>query len=126
MNPSFVDRLNRRRGSIAKARKMGNARAAGGFTRRDVLRWVLGCDKVFWVGALNPTNTFTFSTNLFHTHIFDDDAIRNGISDPETKDFVPWKEDEFTTTFLVSTLLWRGRLQPPVIASYDHSRGTRT
>ena len=98
----------------------GRGEAAGGFTRRDVLRWVLGIDKLFWIRALNPTNTFSLSTQVFHTHIFDhDDAIRNGIVDPVTKDFVPRKQDEFTTTLLLSTLLWRGRLQPAVFAAYD-------
>jgi hypothetical protein len=32
---------------------------------------------------------------------------------------VPRKEDEFVTTFLLNTLLWRGRLQPSVFGSYD-------
>ncbi len=106
--------------AIADRLSGGAGRAAGGFTPRDIFRWVIGLDKVLWIRALNPTNTFLFSTQLFHTHMFDhDDGIRNGITDPDTRDFVPRNEDEFTTTFLLSTLFWRGRLQPSVFASYD-------
>ncbi|MBI2964335.1 MAG: hypothetical protein HYY35_11320 [Deltaproteobacteria bacterium] len=106
--------------AIADRLSGGPGRAAGGFTPRDVFRWVIGFDKVFWLRALNPTNTFSFSTQLFHTHVLDhDDGIRNGITNPDTRDFVPRKQDEFTNTFLLSTLLWRGRLQPSVFASYD-------
>ena len=106
--------------AIADRLAGGRGEAAGGFTRRDVFRWVVGFDKVFWFRTLNPTNTFTFSTQLFHAHVFDhDDAIRNGITNPDTNDFVPRNEDEFATTFLLNTLFWRGRLQPSIFASYD-------
>jgi hypothetical protein len=98
----------------------GRGEATGGFTPHDVFRWVMGLDKVFWMRSVNPTNTFSLSTQVFHTHIFDhDDAIRNGIVDPATQDFVPRKPDEFTITLLLSTLSWRGRLQPSVFAAYD-------
>jgi len=106
--------------AIADRLAGGTGDVAGGFTPRDVFRWVIGFDKVFWVRELNPTNTFTFSTQLFHTHVFDyEDAIKNGVTDPKTATFVPRNEDEFATTFLLSTLLWRGRLSPSVFASYD-------
>jgi uncharacterized protein DUF1302 len=106
--------------AIANQQAGGVGEAAGGFTSRDIFRWVLGFDKAFWVRALNPTNTFTFSTQVFHTHIFDyDSSIKTGIINPDTGDFVPRKEDEFVTTFLLNTLLWRGRLQPSVFGSYD-------
>ncbi len=106
--------------AIADKRAGGVGEAAGGFTSRDVFRWVLGFDKAFWARALNPTNTFTFSTQIFHTHIFDyDSAIKTGVINPGTNAFVPRKEDEFVTTFLLNTLLWRGRLQPSVFGSYD-------
>jgi hypothetical protein len=115
--PSFQELVGR---AIADRLAGGRGDVSGGLTRRDVLRWVLGFDKTFWVRSLNPTNTFSFSTQLFHTHVFDhDDGIRNGILDPKTKSFVPRNEDELTTTFLLSTLLWRGRLQPSIFSSYD-------
>lgn len=106
--------------AIADRLDGGRGEAEGRLTRRDVFRWVLGVDKVFWIRALNPVNTFSFSTQLFHTHVFEySDAIKNGIVDPRTKNFVPRNEDEFTTTFLLSTLFWRGRIQPSVFSSYD-------
>jgi hypothetical protein len=106
--------------AIADRLAGGPGLAAGGFTSRDVFRWVLGLDRVFWVRALNPTNTFSASTQLFHTHIFDyESSFRNGIVNPGTNDFVPRREDEFTMTLLMNTLLWRGRLQPAVFMAYD-------
>jgi hypothetical protein len=106
--------------AIADRLAGGSGQAAGGFTPRDVLRWVLGLDKVFWIRSLNPTNTFTFSTQVFHTHIFDyENTFRNGIVNPDTNDFVPRKENEFTITLLMNTLLWRGRLQPAAFMAYD-------
>ena len=117
IGPAFPTLLSE---AIANRLAGGPGEAAGGFTTREVFRWVLGFDKAFWIRALNPTNTFTFSTQVFDTHIFDyDDAIQNGIVNPATKNFVPRNEDEFTTTFLLNTLLWRGRLQPAIFASYD-------
>jgi hypothetical protein len=106
--------------AIADRLAGGSGQAAGGFTPRDVLRWVLGLDRVFWIRSLNPTNTFTVSTQVFHTHIFDyENTFRNGIINPGTNDFVPRKEDEFTITLLMNTLLWRGRLQPAAFMAYD-------
>ena len=117
LGPSFAVLVGE---AVANQQAGGVGEAAGGFTSRDVFRWVLGFDKAFWVRTLNPTNTFTFSTQVFHTHIFDyDSSIKTGIINPDTKDFVPRKEDEFVTTFLLNTLLWRGRLQPSVFGSYD-------
>ncbi len=117
LGPSFAVLVGE---AVANQQAGGVGEAAGGFTSRDIFRWVLGFDKAFWVRTLNPTNTFTFSTQVFHTHIFDyDSSIKTGIINPDTKDFVPRKEDEFVTTFLLNTLLWRGRLQPSVFGSYD-------
>jgi hypothetical protein len=117
LGPSFAGLVAE---AFANKQAGGVGEAAGGFTSRDVFRWVLGLDKVFWVRTLNPTNTFAFSTQVFHTHIFDyDDSIKIGVINPGTNAFVPRKEDEFVTTFLLSTLLWRGRLQPSVFGSYD-------
>ncbi|MGH7821000.1 MAG: DUF1302 family protein, partial [Candidatus Binatia bacterium] len=106
--------------AIADRLAGGRGTAAGGFTRKDVFRWVLGFDRFQWVRAVNPTNVFSTSAQIFHTHILDhDDGIRNGILDPATRGFVARKEDEITLTLLVSTLFWRGRLAPQVFAAYD-------
>ncbi len=118
LGPELCRSSSQRRSPNKQAGGVGEA--AGGFTSRDVFRWVLGFDKAFWVRTLNPTNTFTFSTQIFHTHIFDyDSSIKTGVINPGTNAFVPRKEDEFVTTFLLNTLLWRGRLQPSVFGSYD-------
>ena len=106
--------------AIADRLAGGSGAVSGGFADRDVFRWVIGFDKFFWLRTLNPTNTFSFSTQLFQTHILDyDDSIKFGVTNPGTNQFVPRNEDEFTVTYLLSTLFWRGRLQPSVFGSYD-------
>lgn len=98
----------------------GPGTASGGFTSRDVFRWVFGFDRILWIRAINPTNVFSFSTQLFHTHMFDHaDTIRNGVIDPATRDFVSRKADELTVTLLARSLFWRGRLEPQVFSAYD-------
>ncbi len=115
--PAFPELIS---SAIADKVAGGRGTSRGRFTDRDVLRWVVGLDKTFWVRSLNANNTFFVSSQIFHTHIFDHvDSIRNGITDPASRQFVARKADEWTWTLLANTLYWRGRIQPGVFASYD-------
>lgn len=106
--------------AIADRAAGGRGKAAGGFTPKDVFRWVVGVDRFVWIRSLNPTNVFNLSAQLFHTRILDhEDSIVNGIQNPATGAFVSREQDEFTATALASTLLWHGRLSPSVFAAYD-------
>jgi hypothetical protein len=106
--------------AIADRAAGGDGESFGGYTPKDVFRWVVGVDRFLWIHALNPTNVFNLSMQLFHTRILDhEDSIVNGIQKPGTMDFVSREQDEFTTTFLGSTLFWHGRLSPSVFAAYD-------
>jgi hypothetical protein len=106
--------------AIADRLAGGRGEAAGGFTRKHVFRWVVGLDRVLWIRTLNPTNVFNVSGQLFHTHILGhDDAIANGIVDPQSRAFVSREQDELTVTLLASSLFWRGRLAPSMFAAYD-------
>ena len=106
--------------AIADRATGGPGVARGGFTRKDVFRWVVGVDRFFWIRALNPTNVFSVSGQLFHSRILDhDDAIVNGIVHPATGRFVSREQDEFSVTLFAQTLFWRGRIGPQLFALYD-------
>lgn len=116
LGPNFQSTIG---AAIADRNAGGAGLAAGGYTPKDVLRWVVGVDRFVWIRALNPTNVFNLSAQLFHTRILEhEDSIVNGIADTSGA-FVSREQDEFTMTFLGSTLLWHGRLSPSVFAAYD-------
>ncbi|MEA2627223.1 MAG: hypothetical protein QOD06_3268, partial [Candidatus Binatota bacterium] len=115
------DRLPGVIGAAIADRAAGGPGIAGGrFSERDVFRWVAGFDRFLWIRPLNPTNVFSVSGQLFHTHVLDhSDEIVNGIVDADTGSFVERKADELTMTLLARSLFWRGRLEPQVFSAYD-------
>jgi hypothetical protein len=106
--------------AIADRAAGGPGLAAGRFSDCDVFRWVAGFDRFLWIRALNPTNVFSVSGQLFHTHVLDhSDEIVNGIVDADSGAFVERKAYELTMTLLARSLFWRGRLEPQVFSAYD-------
>jgi hypothetical protein len=101
----------------------------GALPTRNVVRWVVGVDRNVWLRWLNPENTFLLSAQYFHTHIVDyDDDITSPLVDhidfpaapgPPQAHFLRRKNDEITLTYLVSTLLWHGRITPQVFGAYE-------
>ena len=55
-----------------------NPNGLGDLITKNTVRWMLGADRNVWIRWLNPENTFYFSGQYFHTHIFDyDKGIAN-------------------------------------------------
>jgi hypothetical protein len=111
-----------------------DVKGVGELPTKDVMRWMIGADRNVWIRWLNPENTFFFSAQYFHTHIFDyEKGMANAV--PSNTHFVPlgpglpintttfdWVarlEDEFTFTYAINTLVYHGTIQPGVFGLYD-------
>lgn len=106
----------------------GGTPVAGARPTRDVLRWMIGLDRNLWIRWLNPNNTFFFSTQYFHTYIFDFDpeiaspavsAIEYPVGGAPLFDVVSRKRNEIILTYLLSTLYAHGTIIPQVFGAYD-------
>jgi hypothetical protein len=106
----------------------GGEPVAGALPHRDVLRWMIGIDRNVWLRWLNPSNTFFFSAQYFHTNIFSFDrdistpavsSIEFPAAGPPEIHGVPRKNDEIVLTYLVSTLYWHGTIIPQLFGAYD-------
>jgi len=95
--------------------------AQGHKTERDIVRWMIGFDKNFWVRKLNKTQTFFLSMQYFGQCITNyDDRIKQAVMIyPDASDYASLKEVESTFTFLMSTSYLSGQLTPQLVLAYD-------
>ena len=109
----------------------------GTIPKRDILRWMIGLDKFFWIRPLNRNSTFLFSTQWFCQYILDwDESIAYPIAigpkdlpdDPLEElalsfNFSNRKEMESNFTLIMSTMYWHGKIVPEMATIYD-ARGS--
>ena len=108
--------------------------SGGTIPERDILRWMVGLDKFFWLRALNRTNTFLISGQWFSQLVLDwdeslgypiatapDDILEQSEIDQllYAFNFSNRHRLESNFTLLLSTMYWNGRLIPEVVTIYD-------
>lgn len=107
----------------------GGAPVAGALPTRNTLRWMIGVDRNIWLRWLNPTNSFLFSAQYFHTNIF---SFDRDIAYPAVSrlDFpaagglpithvVPRKNDEILLTYAITSFYHHGSIIPQLFGGYD-------
>lgn len=82
-----------------------------GLIEKDELKFSFGIDRITWIPALNPDQTFFLSAQLFMTQILD---YENGI----TNDGSPALRTDPTITVVANTGYMHDRLKPQVFALY--------
>lgn len=94
---------------------------SGSIPRKDMLRYMAGFDKQFWIRPLNKVNTFFLSCQYFGQWVPDyDDRMRQGaLIYPSLKDYPKVKEFEHVFTAMLNTLYMSGNLQPQMAVAYD-------
>jgi hypothetical protein len=93
----------------------------GSIPRKDILRFMIGFDKNFWIRPLNRKSTFFASVQYFGQWVPDyDDRMRQGaLIYPSLKDYPKVKELEHVFTFLISSTYMKGNLLPSFSGAYD-------
>ncbi|MEW6442226.1 MAG: DUF1302 family protein, partial [bacterium] len=93
--------------------------ATGRIPEKNILRYMVGLDKNFWIRPLNKKNVFFFSMQYFGQYIMDyDERIKMAIPIyPDTMDFAGVKELENQITFLVNSTYLQGNLYPSFSAA---------
>jgi hypothetical protein len=94
---------------------------SGSVPRKDILRFMFGFDKNFWIRPLNKKSTFFTSAQYFGQWVPDyDGRMRQGaLIYPSLKDYPKVKELEHIFTFLISTTYMKGNLLPQISGAYD-------
>jgi hypothetical protein len=95
--------------------------AQGDKTEKDILRWMIGFDKNFWMRKLNKTQTFFLSMQYFGQWISAyDERIKQAVPIyPDDSNYASLKEVESTFTFLLNTTYMSGQLTPQIVVAYD-------
>ena len=93
----------------------------GEIPKKDMLKWVIGLDKNFWIRPLNPKRTFMFSMQYFGTWVQDyDERMSQPLAlYPDSLKFTSVKEVESIFTFLVNTDYYGGDIVPQMVVAYD-------
>ncbi len=93
----------------------------GSIPKKNVLKYMIGLDRNFWIRPLNPYSTFMVTTQYFGQCILDyDDRIKLPISIyPDASDFIGVRQFESTLTAMITTNYWNGRLTPAVATGYN-------
>jgi hypothetical protein len=94
---------------------------SGSVPEKDMLKFMFGFDKNFWIRPLNKKSTFFASVQYFGAWVPDyDDRMRQGaLIYPSLKDYPKVKEFEHTFTFLLSSTYMKGNLLPSLSGAYD-------
>jgi len=95
--------------------------ANGTVPKKNMLKWMIGLDKNFWIRPLNPTKTFFVSCQYFGTWVDDyDDRMRQALALYPDQDRYPLhKEFENLFTGAITTEYLHGNLVPTVAVFYD-------
>ena len=95
--------------------------ANGEIPKKDMLKWVIGLDKNFWIRPLNHKRTFMFSMQYFGTWVQDyDERMSQPLAlYPDSLKFTSVKEVESIFTFLVNTDYYGGDIVPQMVVAYD-------
>ena len=95
--------------------------AQGHKTERDILRWMIGFDKNFWMRKLNKKQTFFLSMQYFGQWISNyDDRIKQAVPIyPDASNYASLKEVESTFTLLMNTSYMSGQFTPQLVLAYD-------
>jgi len=94
---------------------------SGSIPRKDILRYMVGFDKQFWIRPLNKLNTFFLSGQYFGQWVPDYDSRmrQESLMYPSLKDYPRVKEFEHVLTAMLNTLYLSGNLQPQIAMAYD-------
>jgi hypothetical protein len=95
--------------------------ANGTIPKKNMLKWMIGLDKNFWIRPLNPTKTFFVSCQYFGTWVDAyDDRMRQPLAIYPDQDRYPLvKEVENLFTGAITTDYLHGDLVPTVAVFYD-------
>ena len=95
--------------------------AQGEIPKKNILRYMIGVDKSFWIRSLNRRTMFLVSMQYFGTWVPDyDDRMRLPIPlYPDSLQFVGVKETESVFTFIGTTDYRNGRIKPQLVLAYD-------
>ncbi len=94
---------------------------SGSVPTKNILRFMIGFDKNFWIRPLNKKSTFFASFQYFGTWVpnYDDRMRQGALIYPSLKDYPKVKELEHIFTLLVSSTYMKGNLLPQVSLAYD-------
>jgi hypothetical protein len=95
--------------------------AQGEKAEKDILRWMIGFDKNFWMRKLNKTQTFFLSMQYFGQYILDyEERIKQAVPIyPDDSNYAGLRELEGAFTFMLNTSYMSGQLTPQIVVAYD-------
>tara|TARA_Y100001001_G_scaffold114898_1_gene112531 strand:+ start:1941 stop:3884 length:1944 start_codon:yes stop_codon:yes gene_type:complete len=85
------------------------------YSESDVLRYVIGADKNIFIPALNESQAFLFSGQIFGQHILDHEREQRTYGEAGIPDY----EYNWTATLLMQGFYMNGRLTPKIITAHD-------
>lgn len=80
-----------------------------------MLRYVFGADKNIFIPALNESQAFLFSGQIFGQHILDHEREERTYGEAGIPDW----EHNWTATLLIQGFYMNGRLTPKIITAHD-------
>ena len=119
--PVFIPEINTPIWTPIPALPMIQIPQNGNVRKKDMLKWVIGLDKNFWIRPLNPTKTFFVTLQYFGTWVQDHDGrMRQPIPIYPAMDVYPAvKEVENLFTGAITTEYLQGNLAPTLAVFYD-------
>ncbi|MBI48287.1 MAG: DUF1302 domain-containing protein [Marinobacter sp.] len=85
------------------------------YSESDVLRYVIGADKNIFIPALNESQAFLFSGQIFGQHILDHEREQRTYGEAGIPDY----EYNWTATLLMQGFYMNGRMTPKIITAHD-------
>jgi hypothetical protein len=94
---------------------------SGEIPKKNILRYMIGMDKQFWIRALNKTNTFFLSLQYFGQWVpnYDDRMSQLAPLYPNVLVFPRLMETENVFTGILTTSYRNGTLTPQLALAYD-------
>jgi hypothetical protein len=94
---------------------------SGTIPKKNILRYVFGVDRKFWLRPLNSRQMFFVSAQYFGQWITDhDDRQRQPIPEPpDPTNLADIKEYEQTVTLILNTTYRNGTIVPQMVTAYD-------